>query len=174
MWNVMKLPQSAGPIRQISCFLGHNFSQWSHIKCLANITHTAAMLIQCKNSLLYMYIQSPPEVKFRWSWDWQHESRWCKSRLIFLKCKVKMGEWFQSILNKKKDTFILLNNLHKIWNDKQMNLRRKYRISRTIRCTFFTEKCDLKSTCILYAECKYLFPNLWVSLHLLYDIFIVR
>ena len=39
---------------------------------------------------------------------------------------------------------------------------------------FFSEKCDLKSTCVLYAESKYLFPNLWVSLHLLYDIFIVR
>ena len=25
---------------------------------------------------------------------------------------------------------------------------------------FFPEKCDLKSTCILYAEGKYLFPNL--------------
>ena len=49
-----------------------------------------------------------------------------------------------------------------------------YRISRTIRRTFFPEKCDLKSTCILYAEGKYLFPNLSVSLHLLYDIFIVR
>ena len=39
---------------------------------------------------------------------------------------------------------------------------------------FFPEKCDLKSTCVLYAEGKYLFPNLGMSLHLLYNIFIVR
>ena len=39
---------------------------------------------------------------------------------------------------------------------------------------FFPEKCDLKSTCVLYAKGKYLFPNLWMSLHLLYDTFIVR
>ena len=50
----------------------------------------------------------------------------------------------------------------------------KYRISQTIRRTFFPEKCDLNSTCVLYAEGKYLFPNLWMSLHLLYDIFIMR
>ena len=36
------------------------------------------------------------------------------------------------------------------------------------------EKCDLNSTCVLYAEGEYLFPNLWMSLHLLYDIFIMR
>ena len=53
-------------------------------------------------------------------------------------------------------------------------LKNNYRISRTIRCNFFPEKCDLKSTCVLYAKGKYLFPNLRVSLHLLYDIFIVR
>ena len=35
-----------------------------------------------------------------------------------------------------------------------------YHISRTIRHAFFPEKCDLKSTCVLYAEGKYLFPNL--------------
>ena len=35
-----------------------------------------------------------------------------------------------------------------------------YLISRTIRRTFFPEKCDLKSTCVLYTEGKYLFPNL--------------
>ena len=40
----------------------------------------------------------------------------------------------------------------------------KYRISQIIRRTFFPEKCDLKSTCVLYAKGKYLFPNLWVSL----------
>ena len=39
---------------------------------------------------------------------------------------------------------------------------------------FPPEKCDLNLTCVLYAEGKYLFPNLWISLHLLYDIFIVR
>ena len=36
----------------------------------------------------------------------------------------------------------------------------KYRISWAIGRTFFPEKCDLKSTCVLYAEGKYLFPNL--------------
>ena len=50
----------------------------------------------------------------------------------------------------------------------------RYCISRTIRRTFFPEKCDLNSTCVLYTEGKYLFPNLWMSLHLLYDIFIMR
>ena len=40
--------------------------------------------------------------------------------------------------------------------------------ARTIRRTFFPEKCDLKSTCVLYAEGKYLFPYLWMSL-LLWD-----
>ena len=49
-----------------------------------------------------------------------------------------------------------------------------YRISRTIRRTFFPKKCDIKSTCVLYAEGKSLFPNLWMSLHLLYDTFIMR
>ena len=34
-----------------------------------------------------------------------------------------------------------------------------YRISRTIRRTFFPEKGDLKSTCVLYAEGKYLFQT---------------
>ena len=43
----------------------------------------------------------------------------------------------------------------------QSHDRRIYRISRTIRRTFFSpEKCDLNSTCVLYAEGKYLFPNL--------------
>ena len=31
----------------------------------------------------------------------------------------------------------------------------KYCISQTIRHTFFPEKCDLDSTCVLYAEGKY-------------------
>ena len=35
-----------------------------------------------------------------------------------------------------------------------------YHISWTIRRTFFPDKCDLKSTCVFYAEGKYLFPNL--------------
>ena len=35
-----------------------------------------------------------------------------------------------------------------------------YLISRTIRRTPPPEKCDLKSACVLYAEGKYLFPNL--------------
>ena len=76
--------------------------------------------------------------------------------------------------------------IHNNLNNIQLNIIRKnatgaatevaikYRISRTIRRTSFPEKCDLKSTCILYAEGKYLFPILWVSLHLLYDIFIMR
>jgi hypothetical protein len=29
-----------------------------------------------------------------------------------------------------------------------------YRISRPIRCTFFPEKCDLNSTCVLCAKSK--------------------
>ena len=33
----------------------------------------------------------------------------------------------------------------------------KYRISRPIRRTFFYEKCDLNSTCVLCAEGKYYF-----------------
>jgi hypothetical protein len=32
---------------------------------------------------------------------------------------------------------------------------------------FFPEKCDLNSNCILYAEGKYLFPNLQIPVHLL-------
>jgi hypothetical protein len=36
----------------------------------------------------------------------------------------------------------------------------EYRISRPIRRTFPPEKCDLNSNCVLYAEGKYLFPNL--------------
>ena len=40
------------------------------------------------------------------------------------------------------------------------NQQNNYCISQTIRRTFFPEKCDLKSTCVLYAEGKYLFPNL--------------
>ena len=41
-----------------------------------------------------------------------------------------------------------------------MEGQNSYRISRTIRRTFFPKKCDLKSTCVLYAKGKYLFPNL--------------
>ena len=37
---------------------------------------------------------------------------------------------------------------------------RIYCISRTIKRTFFPEKCDLKLTCVLFAKGKYLFPNL--------------
>jgi hypothetical protein len=35
-----------------------------------------------------------------------------------------------------------------------------YRISWPIRRTFFPQKCDLSLNCVLYAEGKYLFPNL--------------
>ena len=34
-----------------------------------------------------------------------------------------------------------------------------YRISRSIRHTFFPEKCDLNLTCILWAEGKYYFQT---------------
>ena len=34
-----------------------------------------------------------------------------------------------------------------------------YHISRPIRCTFFPEKCDLNSTCVLCAEGKYYFQT---------------
>ena len=34
-----------------------------------------------------------------------------------------------------------------------------YRISRLIRRTFFPEKCDLNSTCVLCAEGKYYFQT---------------
>jgi len=34
-----------------------------------------------------------------------------------------------------------------------------YRISRPIRRTFFPEKCDLNSTCVLCAEGKYYFQT---------------
>jgi len=35
----------------------------------------------------------------------------------------------------------------------------KYRISRPIRRNFSPEKCDLNSTCVLCAECKYYFQT---------------
>jgi len=35
----------------------------------------------------------------------------------------------------------------------------KYRISRSIRHTFFPQKCDINSTCILCAEGKYYFQT---------------
>ena len=34
-----------------------------------------------------------------------------------------------------------------------------YCISRLIRCTFFPEKCDLNSTCVLCAKGKYYFQT---------------
>jgi hypothetical protein len=34
-----------------------------------------------------------------------------------------------------------------------------YCISQPIRCTFFPEKCDLNSTCVLCAKCKYHFQT---------------
>jgi hypothetical protein len=43
----------------------------------------------------------------------------------------------------------------------------KYCISRPIRHTFSPKKCDLNWNCILYAEGKYLFPNLQIPVHLL-------
>ena len=64
----------------------------------------------------------------------------------------------------KRNLFVIYTNT----NDAQMKYY--YRISRTIRRTFFPKKCDLKSTCVLYAEGKYLFPNLWVSWHLYREI----
>jgi hypothetical protein len=42
-----------------------------------------------------------------------------------------------------------------------------YRISRPIRHTLFPKKCDLNLNCVLYAEGKYLFPNLQIPVHLL-------
>ena len=42
----------------------------------------------------------------------------------------------------------------------KLQMLMNYHISRTIRRTFFPEKYDLKSTCVLYTEGKYLFPNL--------------
>jgi len=38
-------------------------------------------------------------------------------------------------------------------------LSNTYRISQPIRRTFFPEKCDLKSTCVLCAEGKYYFQT---------------
>ena len=64
------------------------------------------------------------------------------------------------------EAFSIVNNFSSITT--------KYHISQTIRRTFFPEKCDLNLTCVLYVEGKYLFPNLWMSLHLLYNIFIVK
>jgi hypothetical protein len=43
----------------------------------------------------------------------------------------------------------------------------KYRISWPIRRTFFSEKWNLNSNCVLYAEGNYLFPNLYIPEHLL-------
>jgi hypothetical protein len=51
--------------------------------------------------------------------------------------------------------------------DLNSELPRNYRISRPIRRTSFPEKCDLHSHCVLYAEVKYLFPNLFILEHLL-------
>jgi hypothetical protein len=42
-----------------------------------------------------------------------------------------------------------------------------YRISQPIRRTFFPKKCDLNLNCVLYAEDKYLFPNLQIPVYLL-------
>ena len=58
------------------------------------------------------------------------------------------------LVDVKRNLFVIYTNT----NDAQMKYY--YRISRTIRRTYFPKKCDLKSTCVLYAEGKYLFPNL--------------
>ena len=57
--------------------------------------------------------------------------------------------------------------------DKHNNVLRKYCISRPIRHTFFPEKCDLNSTCVLCAEGK-IISKLIIPVHLLHNIFIVR
>ena len=51
---------------------------------------------------------------------------------------------------------------------------RSYRISRPVRRTFFPEKCDLSSTCVLCAEGKYYFqtykyPYIYYTTSLLWD-----
>jgi hypothetical protein len=46
---------------------------------------------------------------------------------------------------------------------KKPALSHKYCISRPIRRTFFPRKSELNSNCVLYAEGKYLFPNLSIS-----------
>ena len=71
----------------------------------------------------------------------------CCVRYCLNTFSIPSGYHMEDTANKYK---ILLENLK----------GRDYRISRTIRRTFFPEKCDLKSTCVLYAEGKYLFPNL--------------
>ena len=49
----------------------------------------------------------------------------------------------------------VLTTLYQLFNISMDLIVITYRISRTIRCTFFPEKCDLNSTCVLYAESKY-------------------
>ena len=56
----------------------------------------------------------------------------------------------------------------------QSELFFEYRISWPIRRTFFPEKCDLNSTCVLYAEGKYYFqtykyPYIYYTTSLLWD-----
>ena len=64
-----------------------------------------------------------------------------------------------NVIKRKAEDILKYKDLTKeteqIWN-----VKIKYRISWTIRRTFFPQKYDLKSTCILYAEGNYIFPNL--------------
>jgi len=46
-----------------------------------------------------------------------------------------------------------------IWGRVSLALPSNDRISWPIRCTFFPEKCDLNSTCVLCAEGKYYFQT---------------
>ena len=68
--------------------------------------------------------------------------------------------WADSKINKivifaSSWSFILLTYIE----DARSNTNQIYRISRPIRRTFFSEKCDLNSTCVLCAEGKYYFQT---------------
>jgi len=67
-------------------------------------------------------------------------------------------------------SFILLTYIE----DARSNTNQIYRISRPIRRTFFSEKCDLNSTCVLCAEGKYYFqtykyPHIYYTISLSWD-----
>ena len=119
----------------------------------------------------------------QWQIWWQHEA-------IFWRWSSRIDHKFYDLYRHFRTDYIILKGSLLLGYDTTGNwilcfkssqclciqglIGPKYRISWTIRRTFFPKKCDLKSTCVLYAEGKYLFPNLWMSLHLLYGIFIVR
>jgi hypothetical protein len=94
-----------------------------------------------------------PNVQWKTPDDGQRN---CPKQVEFLD-KNKFGKLVRLLVLLKRNLLRCMVT----WTEKSRRKRllTKYRISRPIRRTFFPEKCDLNSTCVLCAEGKYYFQT---------------